>query len=184
MRYVELRRHTGNEGDRLAPQGAADAEMIGRDGLHPPCAALVSAGAARATQIPEMLQHAAGQDDTPIPAATGLRSSVENRLRQAAKAAGKRADLQDIRATDPRLGRARVLAARLGAAADGSGAARGRPGADGGPQPHHRGRRARAHRAGSSRHWATAKGSAGRGRRGPPGGAAELNGGERRRIGA
>ena len=38
MRDVELRRHTDNEGDRLTPQGAADAEMIGRDRLHPPYA--------------------------------------------------------------------------------------------------------------------------------------------------
>ena len=103
MRYVELRRHTDNEGDRLTPQGAADAEMIGRDGLHPPYAAFVSPGAARATQMLEILRHAAGQDDTPITAATGLRSSVENRWRDAAKAAGKRADLEDIRAIDPDL---------------------------------------------------------------------------------
>src|SRR5258705_5418532 len=44
-----------------------------------------------------------GQDDTPITAATGLRSSVENRWRDAARAAGKRADLEDIRAIDPDL---------------------------------------------------------------------------------
>ena len=103
MRYVELRRHTDNEGDRLTPQGAADAEMIGRGGLHPPYVAFVSTGAARATQMPGILRHAAGQDDTPITAATGLRSSVENRWRDAAKAAGKRADLKDIRAIDPDL---------------------------------------------------------------------------------
>ncbi len=103
MRYVELRRHTDNEGDRLTPQGAADAAMIGRDGLHPPCAAFGSTGAARATQMPEIVRHAAGQDDTPITVATGLRSSVESRWRDAAKAAGKRADLKDIRAIDPDL---------------------------------------------------------------------------------
>ena len=103
MRYVELRRHTDNEGDRLTPKGAADAEMIGRDGMHPPYAAFVSAGAARATQMLEMLRHAAGQDDTPITAATGQRSSVENRWREAAKAAGKRAALKDIRAIGPDL---------------------------------------------------------------------------------
>ena len=103
MRYVQLRRHTDNEGGRLTPQAAADAEMTGRDGLHPPCAAFVSTGAARATQMLEILRHAAGQDDTPITAATGLRSSVENRWRDAAKAAGKRADLKDIRATGPDL---------------------------------------------------------------------------------
>ena len=56
MRYVELRRHTDNEGDRLTPQGAADAEMIGRDRLHPPYAALVSTGAARATQMLEIFR--------------------------------------------------------------------------------------------------------------------------------
>jgi hypothetical protein len=184
MRYVELRRHTDNEGDRLTPQGAADAEMIGRGGLHPPCAAFVSTGAARATQMLEILRHAAGQDDTPITAAAGLRSSVEDRWRDAAKAAGKRADLEDIRAIDPDLvereswllgsalrqvaaglpegGRALVAghsptteAAVLGLAAP------GRPATGQGQ-----------------------RGSAGRGRRGLPGGAAGLNGGERRRIGA
>ena len=41
-----------------------------------PYAAFVSADAARATQMLEIVRHAAGQDDTPITAATGLRSSV------------------------------------------------------------------------------------------------------------
>src|SRR6266404_2448897 len=103
MRYVELRRHTDNEGDRLTPRGAADAEMIGRGGLHRPYAAFVSTGAARATQMLEILRHAAGQDDTPITAATGLRSSAEDRWRQAARAAGKGADLDAIRVVDPEL---------------------------------------------------------------------------------
>jgi phosphohistidine phosphatase SixA len=103
MRYVELRRHTDNEGDRLTPRGTADAEMIGRDRLHPPYAAFVSTGAARATQMLEILRHAAGQDDTPITPATGLRSSAEDRWRQAARAAGKGADLDAMRAIDPDL---------------------------------------------------------------------------------
>ncbi len=103
MRQVELRRHTGNEGDRLTPQGAADAEMIGRDRLHPPYAALVSTGAARATQMLEILRHAAGQDDTPITPATGLRSLAEDRWREVAKAAGKGADLRAMRVVDPEL---------------------------------------------------------------------------------
>jgi broad specificity phosphatase PhoE len=60
MRCVELRRHTGNDGDRLTPQGVADAEIIGRDRLRPPYAAFVSTGAARATQMLEILRHAAG----------------------------------------------------------------------------------------------------------------------------
>jgi broad specificity phosphatase PhoE len=103
MRYVELRRHTDSEGDRLTPQGVADAEAIGRGGLHPPYAALVSTGAARATQMLEILQHVAGQDDTPITVAAGLRSLVEDRWRQAATAAGKGADVDAMRAVDPDL---------------------------------------------------------------------------------
>ena len=103
MRYVELRRHTDNEGDRLTPQGVADAEVIGRDRLHPPYVAFVSTGAARATQMLEILRHAAGQDETPITPVTGLRSSVEDRWREAARAAGKGADLDSIRVIDPDL---------------------------------------------------------------------------------
>jgi len=103
MWYVELRWHTDSEGDRLTPQGAADAEVIGRDRLHPPYAAFVSTGAARATQVLEILRRAAGQDDVPITVAAGLRSSVADRWRQAAKAAGKGADLEALRAIDPDL---------------------------------------------------------------------------------
>jgi hypothetical protein len=103
MRYVELRRHTDNEGDRLTSQGVADAEAIGRGQLQRPYVAFVSTGAARATQMLEILRHAADQDDTPIIVAAGLRSSVEDRWRQAAKVAGKGADLDAIRAVDPDL---------------------------------------------------------------------------------
>jgi broad specificity phosphatase PhoE len=103
MRYVELRRHTDNDGDRLTPQGVADAEAIGRSGLHPPYEAFASTGAARATEMAQILRHAAGQDDIPITMATGLRSSVEDRWRAAASTAGKGADLQAIRAVDPDL---------------------------------------------------------------------------------
>ena len=103
MRYVELRRHTDNEGDRLTSQGVEDAEMIGRDRLQPPYVAFVSTGAARATQMLEILRHAVGQDAIPITVAAGLRSSVEDRWRQAAKAAGKGADLEAMRAIDSDL---------------------------------------------------------------------------------
>ena len=66
-RYVELRRHTDNDGDRLTPQGIADAEAIaGR--LSPPYIAFVSTG-----------------------------------WRDAAKAAGKGADVEAIRRVDPEL---------------------------------------------------------------------------------
>jgi len=103
MRYVELRRHTDNEGDRLTPQGVADAEAIGRDGLHHPYAAFVSTGAARATQMLQILRHAADQDDVPITVASGLRSSVEDRWREAAAAAGKGSDVEAMREVNPDL---------------------------------------------------------------------------------
>jgi hypothetical protein len=103
MRYVELRRHTDNDGDALTSEGVAAAEAIGRDRLHPPYAAFVSTGAARATQMLEILRHAAGQDAARITVVTGLRSSVEDRWREVARAAGKRADLEAMRAEDPDL---------------------------------------------------------------------------------
>jgi phosphohistidine phosphatase SixA len=102
MRYVELRRHTDNDGDRLTTQGIADAEAIGRR-LHPPYAAFVSTGAARCTQMLEILRRAAAQDQTPITEVTGLRSSVEDRWRATAKAAGKGADLEAMRRVDSDL---------------------------------------------------------------------------------
>lgn len=102
MRYVELRRHTDNDGDHLSPRGVADAEAIsGR--LSPPYAAFVSTGAERCTQMLEILRSAAGQDDVPITEVTGLRSAVEARWREAAGAAGKDADVEAIRAVDPDL---------------------------------------------------------------------------------
>jgi len=103
MRYVEVRRHTDNDGDRLTVQGAADAEALGRDRLRPPYAAFVSTGAAPATQMLEILRRAAGQDETPITVAAGLRSLVEDRWRQAAKVAGKGADVDAMRAVDTGL---------------------------------------------------------------------------------
>src|SRR5260370_38185663 len=54
MRYVELRRHTDNEGDRLTLQGAADAEMVGRDRPHPPDPPAVSTGRRRPTHMLEI----------------------------------------------------------------------------------------------------------------------------------
>jgi broad specificity phosphatase PhoE len=103
MRYVELRRHTDNDGDDLTALGVADAEAIGREGLHPPYAAFISSGAARATQMVTILRHAAGQDDSPMSEVPGLRSSVEDRWRAAAKAAGKGATVEQIRGIDPDL---------------------------------------------------------------------------------
>ena len=103
MRYVELRRHTDNDGDRLTAQGVADAEGIGRQGLTPPYAAFITSGAARATQMVTILRRAAGQDDSPIVEVTGLRSTVEDRWRAAAQAAGRGATVEQIRGVDPDL---------------------------------------------------------------------------------
>ena len=85
MRYVELRRHTDNDGDQLSEQGVSDAEAIGETGLHPPYAAFVSTGAERATAMLRILRRSAGQDDIPITTKTALRSVVEHRWREAAK---------------------------------------------------------------------------------------------------
>jgi broad specificity phosphatase PhoE len=103
MRYVELRRHTDNDGDRLSEQGIADAEAIGRTGLHPPYALFVSTGAERANEMLRILRRVAGQEDIPITTEIGLRSAVEDRWREAAKAAGKKASLEEMRAVDPDL---------------------------------------------------------------------------------
>jgi hypothetical protein len=103
MRYVELRRHTDNDGDKLSQQGVADAEAIGRTRLNPPYAAFISTGAERATEMLRILRRAAGQDEIPITTETGMRSSVENRWREAAKVAGKGASIEEIRAVDPDL---------------------------------------------------------------------------------
>jgi phosphohistidine phosphatase SixA len=103
MKYVELFRHTDNDGDQLTPDGVSAAETIGRDRLSPPYDAFISSGAARATQMLEILRRIIGQEDVPITEQPGLRSSVEDRWRDAAKAAGRGADLEKIRAVDPDL---------------------------------------------------------------------------------
>ncbi|NIK61568.1 hypothetical protein [Kribbella shirazensis] len=102
MRYVELRRHTDNDGDRLTPRGVADALAIGGR-LRPPYAAFVSTGAARCTQTLEILRSAVDQVDVPITDAPALRSSVEDRWRDAADAVGKGADVEAMRVVDPDL---------------------------------------------------------------------------------
>jgi phosphohistidine phosphatase SixA len=102
MRYLEVRRHTDNQDDQLSPDGVASARRIGAEGLHPPYDAFVSTGAARATQMLEILRSAAGQEDTPIVEQPALRSAVEDRWREAAKAAGT-GDVEEIRRVDPDL---------------------------------------------------------------------------------
>jgi hypothetical protein len=103
MRSLELLRHTDNDGDTLTAEGIAAAEAIGRERLSPPYALFGSTGARRATEMLEILRRAAGQEDVPITEVDGLRSSVEDRWRAAAKSAGKGADVEAIRAVDPDL---------------------------------------------------------------------------------
>jgi hypothetical protein len=103
MRFVELWRHTDNDGDELTSQGIAAAEAIGRERLTPPYALFGSTGASRATQMVEILRRSVGQEDVPVTVVPGLRSSVEDRWRTAAKAAGKGADVEAIRVIDPDL---------------------------------------------------------------------------------
>ena len=103
MRYVELLRHTDNDGDKLSAEGIAAAEAIGRERLTPPYALFCSTGAGRATEMVKILRRAVGQEDVPVTVVPGLRSSVEDRWRTAAKAAGKGADVEAIRAGDPDL---------------------------------------------------------------------------------
>lgn len=103
MRCVELLRHTDNDGDRLTSTGILAAEAIGRERLTPPYVLFGSTGARRATEMVEILRRIVGQEDVPVTVVPGLRSSVEDRWRAAAKAAGKGADVEAIRAKDPDL---------------------------------------------------------------------------------
>jgi Flp pilus assembly protein TadB len=66
MKYVELFRHTDNDGDQLTPDGVSAAEAIGRDRLSPPYDAFVSSGAARATQMLEILRRVAASGLTTV----------------------------------------------------------------------------------------------------------------------
>jgi phosphohistidine phosphatase SixA len=120
MRYLEIRRHTDNDGDTLTAGGIMAAEAVGRTGLHPPYALFASTGAARANQTVEILRHAAGQDDEPVLALPGLRSSVEGRWKAASKAAGQGADLEAVRQVDPDLvdSETRLLGHALGEVLD------------------------------------------------------------------
>jgi hypothetical protein len=103
MRYVELFRHTDNDGDVLTPEGVEAAEAIGRERLTPPYALFGSTGAQRATEMVEILRRAAGQEDISLTEVPGLRSSVEDRWRAAASAAGKGATVEAMRGIDPDL---------------------------------------------------------------------------------
>jgi broad specificity phosphatase PhoE len=101
-RYVELRRHTDNDGDSLSEDGVRAALEIGRR-LAGGYALLVSTGAQRATQT---LACFACMLREPVPGGAvveaGLRSVVEERWRDAYQRAGS-GDLEALRRADPEL---------------------------------------------------------------------------------
>src|SRR3954453_1560571 len=101
-RYVELRRHTDNDGDALTEEGVRAALEIGR-GLTGGYALLVSTGAQRATQT---LACFASMLREPVLGGAvveaGLRSRVEDRWREAYQRAGS-GDLAALRDADPEL---------------------------------------------------------------------------------
>jgi broad specificity phosphatase PhoE len=112
-RFVELRRHTDNDGDVLTPDGVAAALGLG-GGLAGGYRVAVSTGAQRATQTVGCLLAALGQ---PVPDGVvvepGLRSPREDRWRAVAKEADG-GDLEAMRRVDP--GFVDEEAAALGAA--------------------------------------------------------------------
>jgi broad specificity phosphatase PhoE len=112
-RFVELRRHTDNDGDTLTADGVAAALRLGA-GLAGGYRVAVSTGAQRATQTVGCLLAALGQ---PVPdgvvVEAGLRSEREDRWRAVAKEADG-GDLAAMRAVDP--GFVEEESAALGAA--------------------------------------------------------------------
>ena len=101
-RFVELRRHTDNDGDALTEEGVRAALEIGQQ-LAGGYALLVSTGAQRATQTLACFACALRE---PVPGGAvvepGLRSRVEDRWREAYQRAGS-GDLAALRDADPEL---------------------------------------------------------------------------------
>jgi broad specificity phosphatase PhoE len=112
-RFVELRRHTDNDGDVLTADGVAAALRLGA-GLAGGYRVAVSTGAQRATQTVACLLAALGQAvPDGVVVEPGLRSEREDRWRAVAKEADG-GDLETMRAVDP--GFVDDEAAALGAA--------------------------------------------------------------------
>jgi broad specificity phosphatase PhoE len=101
-RYVELRRHTDNDGDALSEEGVRAALEIGQQ-LAGGYTLLVSTGAQRATQTLACFACAV-RDPVPGGAVVeaGLRSRLEDRWRDAYKQAGS-GDLDALSKADPEL---------------------------------------------------------------------------------
>ena len=112
-RYVELRRHTDNEGDVLSDVGVRAALALGRH-LAGGYRVVVSSGAQRATQTAACLVAALGEQ---VPAGIvvepGLRSQVEEQWRSAYRDAGA-GDLESLRRARPDLVRTDSVALAAG----------------------------------------------------------------------
>jgi broad specificity phosphatase PhoE len=101
-KYVELRRHTDNDGDVLTPEGVASAIQIGSR-LTGGYDLLVSTGAQRATQTLACFLAGLGEKvGQGVVVEPGLRSDVEDRWRAAYEKAGS-GDLPALREADPEL---------------------------------------------------------------------------------
>jgi broad specificity phosphatase PhoE len=112
-RFVELRRHTDNDGDVLTPDGVAAALRLG-DALAGGYRVAVSTGAQRATQTVGCLLAALGEVvPDGVVVEPGLRSAREDRWRALYREAGS-GELEAMRSTDP--GFVAEEAAALGAA--------------------------------------------------------------------
>jgi broad specificity phosphatase PhoE len=118
-RFLELRRHTDNDGDVLSPAGITAAVALGRR-LSGHYTAVWTSGAQRATQTAACLLAGLAE---PVPRGvlveTGLRSEREDDWRAAARRAGA-ADLESLRRVAPELLEAdsRVIGAALRAMLD------------------------------------------------------------------
>lgn len=112
-RTIDVRRHTDNDGDVLSSEGIAVAVALG-EALAGEIAFAVSSGAQRATQT---LACALGASQVRVPCGVlvepGLRSSMEDRWKEAVTAAGD-ARMSAVRTVDAELVDGEV--ASLGAA--------------------------------------------------------------------
>lgn len=101
-RYVELRRHTDNDGDRLTESGIRAAVALGQT-IEGGYRVIVSTGAQRATQTAACVIAGLGEKVADgVVVDPGLRSAVEDRWRAAYRIAGS-GDLESLRAADPEL---------------------------------------------------------------------------------
>jgi broad specificity phosphatase PhoE len=101
-RYIELRRHTDNDGDMLTKDGVRAAIALGKV-LSGNYRVIASSGAQRATQTAACVIAGLGEPIRDgVVVEPGLRSTREDRWRAAYRAAGA-GDLESLRRADPDL---------------------------------------------------------------------------------